>query len=71
MHSSLGRGLPPNAVQGGRDTDGSAIYVGKARFMGDELPCKVIPSKRQAYVSHNCREHPVSSFEVRKYSSKT
>ncbi|KAF2884505.1 hypothetical protein ILUMI_21679 [Ignelater luminosus] len=62
--SSFGRALPPNAVQGGRDSDGSIIYVGKTRYMGDELPCKVIPQKRAAYVSHNCREHQVSSFEV-------
>lgn len=42
--------LPKDAVVGGRDTDGSLIYVGRAQHEGDLLPCKVLPSKQVGYV---------------------
>ncbi|XP_070150138.1 natterin-3 [Polyergus mexicanus] len=56
--------LPENAVTGGRDSDGSTIYVGRAFHNGDMLPAKVIPDKNVAYVCHNGEEHPKDSFEV-------
>ncbi|GAB1863216.1 hypothetical protein CAJAP_04295 [Camponotus japonicus] len=56
--------LPENAVFGGRDSDGSKIYVGRAFHNGDTLPAKVIPDKNVAYVCHNGEEHPKDNFEV-------
>lgn len=56
--------MPENAVVGGRDSDGSTIYVGRAYHEGDMLPAKVIPDKNVAYVCHNGEEHPKDEFEV-------
>ncbi|XP_020292377.1 natterin-3-like [Pseudomyrmex gracilis] len=56
--------LPQNAVVGGRDSDGSTIYVGRAYHEGDMLPAKVIPDKNVAYVCHNGEEHPKDEFEI-------
>ncbi|CRK89235.1 CLUMA_CG002994, isoform A [Clunio marinus] len=56
--------LPRNAVLGGRDTDGAEIFVGRASHAGDVMPCKVIPSKRVAYVSYNGSEVSMHNFEV-------
>lgn len=57
-------GLPPSAVYAGNDSDGTPIYVGRAFFEGQQLPCKVMPSKNAAYVSYAGREHFVSNYEV-------
>jgi len=54
-------------VAGGRDSDGSTIYVGRAFHEGDMLPAKVIPDKGVAYVCHNGEEHPKDNYEVREY----
>ncbi|XP_036147284.1 uncharacterized protein LOC105833177 [Monomorium pharaonis] len=56
--------LPENAVSGGRDSDGSAIYVGRAFHDGDMVPAKVIPDKGVAYISHGGEEHPKDNYEV-------
>jgi len=56
-------GLPPSAVYAGNDSDGTPIYLGRAYFEGDQLPCKVLPSRNAAYVSHNGKEHFVSNYE--------
>lgn len=60
MHSAL----PPNAVRAGQDVDGTIIYVGRATHEGDLMPCKVLPSKRAAYVAYNGKEVLVGSYEV-------
>jgi len=62
--SAPGHPVPFNAVPGGRDADGSIIYIGRAYFQGDQLPCKVIPQRRVAYVSYNSREHAVHNYEI-------
>lgn len=49
---------------GGHDTDGSQIYVGRASHEGDLVPCKVIPSKQAAYVSHGGSEIAKQNFEI-------
>lgn len=56
--------LPRNAILGGRDTDGAQIYVGRASHEGDMIPCKVIPSKQVAYVSHNGFEIAKHNFDI-------
>ncbi|KAF5273565.1 hypothetical protein FQR65_LT04563 [Abscondita terminalis] len=61
--SSPGRSAPPNSMHAGHDADGSAIYAGRAYFNGDTVPCKIIPQRRQAYVCHGGKEHPVSNFD--------
>lgn len=58
--------MPENAVVGGRDVDGSQIYVGRAFHDGDMIPAKVIPDKGVAYVCQGGEEHPKSNFEVSK-----
>ncbi|KAL2726254.1 natterin-3-like [Vespula maculifrons] len=64
LSRSAGLPVPETAIVGGRDIDGSTIYVGKAYHEGDLLPAKVIPEKNVAYVCHNGEEHPKSEFEV-------
>lgn len=56
--------LPHNAVRAGQDSDGALIYVGRAVHQGDLIPCKVLPSKRAAYVAYGGKEVLVSSYEV-------
>lgn len=64
MHTTTRNTIPPHAVVGGRDTDGAQIYVGRASHEGDLIPCKVIPSKQVAYISHNGAEIAKPSFEI-------
>lgn len=64
MQATSRSGIPQHAVLGGKDTDGSQIYVGRANHGGDVIPCKVIPSKQIAYVSHNETEVALHSFEI-------
>lgn len=64
QHTTSSSALPRDAVLGGRDTDGSPIYVGRSTHEGDLIPCKVIPSKRVGYVAFNGLEHPKHNFEV-------
>lgn len=48
--------LDKKAVLGGKDSDGSPIYVGKALHNGVYLPAKIIPSKNACYIgksNHN------------------
>jgi hypothetical protein len=56
--------LPRNAIVGGRDTDGAQIYVGRASHESDMIPCKVIPSKQVAYVSHNGSVISKHNFDI-------
>lgn len=56
--------MPGTAVSGGRDTDGSTIFVGRAFHNGDMVPAKVIPDKRAVYVAHGGEEHSKQEYEV-------
>lgn len=64
MESNNRAAFPENAVEGGRDKDGSIIYVGLASYEGDELPAKLVPQRGNAYVSHNGKEIVVSNYKV-------
>uniref|UniRef100_T1PIQ3 Uncharacterized protein n=1 Tax=Musca domestica TaxID=7370 RepID=T1PIQ3_MUSDO len=64
LHSSPYAPLPPKAVVGGYDSDGSPIYVGRSFHEGDCLPTKVIPSKRSAFVAWAGGEHPKAHYEL-------
>lgn len=46
IHSELEK----RPVCGGSDSDGTEIYVGRALYNGLYLPCKIMPSKNEAYV---------------------
>ncbi|CAH1369060.1 hypothetical protein MTP99_010554 [Tenebrio molitor] len=56
--------IPHNALKCGQDLDRSDIYIGLSSYMGDELPCKVIPARREAYVSHSEKEIKVNQFKI-------
>uniref|UniRef100_A0A336MS45 CSON006343 protein n=1 Tax=Culicoides sonorensis TaxID=179676 RepID=A0A336MS45_CULSO len=56
--------IPRNALQVGNDQDGSLIYVGRARHIGDLLIAKVIPRQKAAYVAYGGKEILVTSYEV-------
>lgn len=49
---------------GGRDADGSILYVARSLYAGIKLPAKAIPSKRACYVSFDGLEILVERFEV-------
>lgn len=64
-HSSRYPGIvPPMAVVGGHDSDGSTIYVGRAMYQGDNLPAKVVPGRNEAYVSWGGNEIVIRNYEV-------
>lgn len=71
VNRSAGQNLPETAVTGGRDIDGSTIYVGRAFHDGDMIPAKVIPDKNIAYVCHNGEEHQKHDFEVSQTQNAT
>ncbi|KYB26098.1 natterin-4 [Tribolium castaneum] len=56
--------IPPNAVKCGNDLDGSDIFVGLANYQRDELPCKIIPRRREAYVCYDGKEIRVNDFKI-------
>ncbi|XP_011207961.2 uncharacterized protein LOC105229391 [Bactrocera dorsalis] len=62
--SSNGELVPPGAFVGGRDCDGTPIYVGRSIHRDDHLPAKVIPSKGCAYVCWRGKEIPKTEYEV-------
>lgn len=60
----LGSPIPDRALLGGKDRDGSIIYVARSLYAGIKLPAKAIPSKRACYVSFGGLEILVERFEV-------
>uniref|UniRef100_A0A034VS42 Natterin-1 n=1 Tax=Bactrocera dorsalis TaxID=27457 RepID=A0A034VS42_BACDO len=56
--------VPSGAFVGGRDCDGTPIYVGRSVHSEDHLPAKVIPSKGCAYVSWHGKEIKKREYEV-------
>lgn len=58
--------MPHNAVRGGTDCDGTAIYVGRGFHNGDQIPAKVIPEKSAVYVAWGGDEIFLHECEVRK-----
>ncbi|XP_058465942.1 uncharacterized protein LOC131439207 [Malaya genurostris] len=62
--ASVNGPFPSNMVQGGLDSDGCPIFVGRAQHGGDLVPAKVIPQKNAAYLAHGGEETLLSSVEV-------
>ena len=59
--------VPGHAVAGGRDVDGSPLYIGRAFHHGDMLPAKISPKYGTAYVCYGGAEHTKDNYEVRIY----
>jgi len=64
VSSSSYQGVPHEAVLAGRDSDGDAIYAGRASHNGDLLPAKIVPSKHKAYVAWGGEEHEKHQYEI-------
>ena len=56
--------MPQDAIQGGHEIDGSPIYIGKTTYKFEEMPIKVVPMKREAFVGHYGREYVVHSYQL-------
>ncbi|EDW72336.1 uncharacterized protein Dwil_GK20870 [Drosophila willistoni] len=64
VHSSVNSPLPPNAFLAGRDSDGSDMYVGRIVYEGEIVPAKLIPRRREAYMTWEGVEYLIQRFEV-------
>ncbi|XP_018321824.1 uncharacterized protein LOC108734675 [Agrilus planipennis] len=64
MEWTADRPVPPTAVSGGKDADGSPIYVGRALHERDWIPAKVIPDRKVAYVPFAGGEHVKTKFQI-------
>uniref|UniRef100_A0A0A9YIM4 Natterin-3 n=1 Tax=Lygus hesperus TaxID=30085 RepID=A0A0A9YIM4_LYGHE len=69
LSMSKGRIPDNNAVRGGQDSDGCALYIGRTNHNGDVLPCKINPRRGFAYFSYAGREISVENYEA--LASKT
>ncbi|TMW46666.1 hypothetical protein DOY81_008261, partial [Sarcophaga bullata] len=62
--SSVDDDLPRNIFEGGRNRDGSIIYVGRAFHQSVYLPAAIIPSKKCAKVSWNGHMYSKDNYEL-------
>lgn len=56
--------VPPNAVVGGRTSNGEPLYIGRTHFSGALTPGKVHPSHGSLYIPFGGAEIPFKSYEV-------
>lgn len=61
--ASGGGNVPPNAFVGGQD-NGEPLYVVRCNFQGGNIPGKLVPSHRTAYVPWGGVENAVPQYEV-------
>ncbi|CAG9857350.1 unnamed protein product [Phyllotreta striolata] len=61
---SSGGNIPPDAVEGGRTSDGEPLYVGRAHHEGSLTIGKVHPSHGCCYIPFNGGEHAHQSYEI-------
>jgi hypothetical protein len=61
---SAGSSLPDGAVAGGRDSDGTVLYVGRAHHEGALIPGKLNISHGVVYVPWGGAEHAHADYEV-------
>lgn len=64
VHSCVEGPLPALAVVGGNDSDGTALFIGRAYHDGDMLPVKINPSNRSAYTCCQGYEIYKEQYEV-------
>ncbi|XP_022662888.1 natterin-4-like [Varroa destructor] len=56
--------IPPNAVNGGTDSTGETLYIGRTRHEDDLIPGKVVPSHECCYVSWGGLEKRYDEYEI-------
>lgn len=56
--------VPPNAVEGGRNDDGSKTYIGRMQFNGTVTPGEIVPKEEVCYISFMGKEEESRSYEV-------
>ncbi|XP_050539650.1 uncharacterized protein LOC126904566 isoform X3 [Daktulosphaira vitifoliae] len=56
--------IPPNALQGGFDTNNEQLYVARAEHNGALIPGKLVPSHGVTYVAWGGIENPKENYEV-------
>ncbi|KAL7010895.1 hypothetical protein ACKWTF_013998 [Chironomus riparius] len=56
--------VPPQAVVGGRSSNGETLYVGRAKHLHLTIPGKIHPSHKCAYIGCDNREHSKPTYEV-------
>jgi len=56
--------LPDNAIEGGCDPDGMALYVARADHAGGKIPGKFSVASGKVYIPWNCVEHEKTEYEV-------
>lgn len=56
--------IPTTAIFGGRDSNFSVLYVGRAMHLGNLLPCKVHPTRKLAVVTLNGVEAEKQTYEI-------
>jgi len=56
--------VPLGALQGGQQSDGQTLYIGRAYHNGSMVIGKVHPGHKTLYVSFGGEEIPIHSYEV-------
>ncbi len=63
IHASNGD-IPSGALEGGRQSNGEVLYIGRAQYKGSLAIGKVYRSHRVLYVPFGGNEVPISQYEV-------
>jgi len=56
--------VPPNAVEGGRNDDGSKTFIGRMQFNGTVTPGEIVPKEQVCYISFMGKEEESRNYEV-------
>lgn len=56
--------IPTGALAGGKQSDGTNLYIGRGHYNGSMVVGKVHPQHHVLYVSFGGDEHPIHSYEV-------
>lgn len=56
--------IPPNAVEGGKDSTGETLYIGRVRLDNELVPGKVVPSHECCYIAWDSEENAHPDYEV-------
>lgn len=59
-----GAAIPQNAVNGGTDSTGETLYIGRTRHEDDIIPGKIVPSHECCYVPWGGDEKRYDNYEV-------
>ncbi|KRF97537.1 uncharacterized protein Dwil_GK27316 [Drosophila willistoni] len=64
VQSSINSLIPHDAFNVGQDADGAEMYVGRTIFESEILPVKIVPRRREAYVTSGGGEYLARRFDV-------